>query len=287
MQNFKSIIKSTWNEFVYGGHFLSLGAVSVVFASAILLKIEITTDFLVIVYSITHAAYLYNRYKEFKKDYLTNPERTRYFEKRIQKMPLIIFCFIIVFIMTLLYFGNFAAIVFGLMIFFIGILYSLFFKKITKKIVGFKSFYVAFSWSLLVIFLSIYYSFSFISLSVFLIFVFIFVKCFVGTSFYDIKDIKSDKKENLLTFAVVFEKKRLTEFLNLINILALIPIIFGVYLKLFPVFSLMLFFTIPITFYLLKKIEHSKTDIAYLSEISIGLEKISWFFLILLGSFLL
>lgn len=290
MQKIKSIIELIWNELVYGGHLLSLSAVCVVFTSAILLEIEITIDFLIIAYSSTHAAYLYNRYKEFKKDYLTNPERTQYFEKRIKKMPLIIFCFIFIFIVTLLYFGNFYALIFGLMIFTTGIFYTLFFKKITREIIGFKNFYIAFSWSLLVIFLSIYYSSSLslsINLSVFFIFIFIFIKCFLGTSFYDIKDIESDKKEGLLTLAIVFGEKRLIKFLNLINILALAPIILGVYLQVLPVFSLILCFSIPITFYLFRKIEHTKIDIAYLSEILISAEKISWFLLILFGSFLL
>lgn len=287
MQKIKNIIRSIWNEFIYGGHLLSLSAVSVVFTPAILLKVEITIDFLIIIYSSTYAAYLYNRYKELKEDCLTNPERTRHLKKQIKKIPLIIFCFTTIFIVTLLCFSNFTALIFGLIIFVIGISYSLFFKKITQKIIGFKSFYIAFSWSLLVIFLFVYYSFSFTSLSVFFVIIFIFIKCFADTSFYDIKDIESDKKENLLTLAIILGKKRLIKLLNLMSILALIPIIFGVHLRVLPIFSLMLCFSIPITFYLLRKIERSKNNVAYLSEVSIGIEKISWSFLILLGNFLL
>lgn len=282
----EQILKFARDEFVYGGHIFALGATSVVLVSAILLDIKITLDFLVIVYLITYIVYLYNRLKEFKKDYLTNSDRTKHIRLYIKYVPFIVFSSTLIIIVILFYFGNFLSIVFGLSIFLLGILYSLFFKEITKKIVGFKNFYVALVWSLLVMFLAVYYSFS-LNLSIFFIFIFIFFRCFISTSFYDIKDIESDKKDNLLTLAIVFGKEKLIKLLNVINVLTLIPIIFGVYLQLLPKFSLMFFFTIPITFYILKEIKNSKANIAYLSEVVVGIEKISWIILILLGNFLL
>ena len=74
----KKILNSIWNEFVYGGHLLSLGAVSIVYTASILLDIRITWDFLLVVYLGTESVYLYNRFKEYKVDFLTNPERTEH-----------------------------------------------------------------------------------------------------------------------------------------------------------------------------------------------------------------
>mgnify|MGYP001562821980 CR=1 FL=1 len=73
----EKILKTIWKEFVYGGHLLSLGAASIVFTSAILLEIKITWDCLLVVYLGAQIIYLYNRYKEFKKDSLTNPENIK------------------------------------------------------------------------------------------------------------------------------------------------------------------------------------------------------------------
>lgn len=282
----KQILKFVWNEFVYGGHLISLGAVSVVFASAILLNIPVTWDFLIIAYFITYTVYLYNRLNEFKEDFLTNPERTRHIKGYIKHVPCFIFFCTMIIVAMLMYFGNLLSMAFGLLLLLFGLLYSLIFKKITQKIIGFKNFYVAFIWTLLIVFLAVYYSFS-MNLSIFLILAFVYLRCFMGTSFYDIKDIKSDEKENLLTLPIILKKKIFIRFLNIINILALLPIIIGVYLELLPRFSAMLFLVIPVAFYFLRKLENKKENLPYLSEIAIGLEKISWSIFILLGIFLL
>ncbi len=282
----EQILKFVWNEFVYGGHLISLGSVSVVFASAILLSIPVTWDFLIIAYFITYTIYLYNRFKELEEDLLTNPERTRHIKVYIKYVPRFVFFCTMIIVTMLICFGNLLSIAFGLSLLLFGLLYSIIFKKITKRVIGFKNFYVALVWTLLIVFLIIYYSFS-LSPSLFLVLIFVYLRCFMGTSFYDIKDIESDKKDGLLTLAIILQKKTLLQFLNVVNILALLPIIIGVYLGLLPAFAQALFFVIPIAFIFLKRLENKKVNIAYLSEVAIGVEKISWSLLILIGSFLL
>ncbi len=126
----EKILKSVWDEFVYGGHLLSLGSISGVFTSAILLDIKITWDFLVIVYLITYTIYLYNRFKELEKDSLTNFERTQHLTIYIKYAPFIIFCSTFIITIMLFCFGNFLNLIFGLSILLAGMLYSLFFKEI-------------------------------------------------------------------------------------------------------------------------------------------------------------
>ena len=71
MIEIKKILKFIWDEFIYGGHLLSLGGTSVTFFSCILLNIKITLDCLFIVYLIVYVVYLYNRFKEIDIDCLT------------------------------------------------------------------------------------------------------------------------------------------------------------------------------------------------------------------------
>lgn len=278
------VLRFLWEELVYGGHLISLGSVSVIFTCATLLKIAITWDFLIISYFITYTIYLYNRYKEIKKDFLTNPQRTQHISKYIKHIPFIIFCCILMIIGMLLYFGKSLFILyFGLLIFLLGLFYTIFFKNFTQQIIGFKNLYVAFIWVLLsVFFLSFYYYFP-LNLSLILISIFVFLRCFVGTSFYDIKDIESDRKEKLLTLAIILQKRKLIKFLKLVSVLSFLPIIIGIYIKLFPLFSLMLLFVIPVQFYFFNKINIQKANFPYLSEIALGTEKILWTFFILLG----
>ena len=281
----KKFLEIIWNEFVYGGHLLSLGAVSIVLTSAILLDSKITWDFLLIVYLGVQSIYLYDRYRGFKKDALTNPERTKHIEKYVKYIPLIILFFSFIIVAIVIYF-NIRALPFIILMLLLGLFYSISLKKLTQKIVGFKTFFVSLMWALLVMVLAIYYSLLF-NLALFFIFIFIFLKCFIIISFFDIKDIESDKKEGLLTLANVWGQKKLIDILKLITLLAIIPIILGFYLGLLPLFSLMLIFTIPYTFYYLKKSKDKKTDISFLNNVIADGEPILWLFLILFGKILL
>lgn len=286
MGRIENIMKLIWNEFVYGGHLLSLGAVGIVFTSAILLKIKITWDCLVIIYLSVESAYLYNRYREFKNDYLTNFARTRYLEKKILIIPLIIFCFAVLFVAILLYFSKPWILVFGFLLLLLGLLYSKLFKSFTKKIIGFKNFYVSLVWSLLVIFLVFYYSAQFI-FSIYLVFVFVYLRLFIHEAFFDIKDIESDKKENLLTFPIVLGKEKLINILNIINIFSIIPIILGVYFNIFPSYSLILFLTVLYSVYYLRKAKGAEDNQNFLYNVIGDGEFILWIIFIFLGKILL
>ena len=278
----EKIVNSIWNEFVYGGHLLSFGAVSIVYAASILLDIRITWDFLLVVYLGTESVYLYNRFKEYKVDFLTNPERTEHIKKYVKYIPFIIFLMTFSAIVIVVYFNKISALTFGLLLLIIGLLYSLFFKKITEKIIAFKSFFISLMWSLLVLFLAIYYSAP-INLALFLFSVFVFLRFFVSVSFFDIKDIKTDKQEGLKTLAVVLKQSTLWQFLSIIAILAVLPLIIGVYLRILPISSLMLFLTIPYTFFYFKQLENKNISPYFLYNVIVDGEFIFWLFFVLIG----
>jgi len=281
----EKIVNSIWNEFVYGGHLLSFGAVSIVYTASILLDIRITWDFLLVVYLGTESVYLYNRFKEYKVDFLTNPERTEHIKKYVKYIPFIIFLMTFSAIVIVVYFNKISALTFGLLLLIIGLLYSLFFKKITEKIIAFKSFFISLMWSLLVLFLAIYYSAP-INLALFLFSVFVFLRFFVSVSFFDIKDIKTDKQEGLKTLAVVLKQSTLWQFLSIIAILAVLPLIIGVYLRVLPISSLMLFLTIPYTFFYFKQLENKNISPYFLYNVIVDGEFIFWPFFVLSGNFI-
>ncbi|MCX6759660.1 MAG: UbiA family prenyltransferase [Candidatus Nealsonbacteria bacterium] len=282
----EKILKPIWNEFVYGGHLLSFGAVSIVLTSAILLNIKITWDCVTVVYLGTLAGCLYGRYREFNKDILTNLERSQHLKKYIKKIPLIIFLSISTFVGILLYFNRIFVLFFSLLLILLIFSYDKFLKKFTKKIVGFKNFFTSLIFSLLVILLAAYYSVS-LNLALVLILIFVYFREFVGISFSDIKDIDSDKKEGLRTLAIVFGQEKLIKILSLINILAIIPIIIGVYLNLFPQFSIMLLLTVPYTFYYFKKLEDKNINPAFLYNVLVDTEDILWLIYLAFGKVLL
>jgi len=286
MQKIRKILNLIWNEFVYGGHLLSLGAVSIAYTAAVLLNIKATWDGLLVIYLGPQSIYLYNRYKEFNMDALTNPERTRHIEKYVKMIPLIITFFVLIFIGTLLYFNKIPALLFSLFLLFLGFSYSIFFKSFTKKIVGFKNVFVSLCWALIVVFLAVYYSYPF-SLALLFIFIFIFLRLIVNTNFFDLKDIESDKKGGLLTPAIIFKSEKLLNILSFITILAALIIVSGFYLKLLPVISLFLLFTVPYSFYYLIKSQDKRTNASFLYNVVVDGEYILWLLFILIGKFLL
>jgi uncharacterized membrane protein len=77
----RRILKTVWQEFIYGGHLLTLGAGGIIIAAILLLNEKVSWDYPVIIYLVAYVSYLYNRYKEINRDTLTNPERTQHFRK--------------------------------------------------------------------------------------------------------------------------------------------------------------------------------------------------------------
>jgi len=256
------ILNLIWNEFVYGGHLLSLGAVSIVYTAAVLLGIRITWDFMVIVYLGSYAPYIYNRYRELNKDFFTNVERTRHLEKYVKNIPAMIALSVIIMMGIFLYFNKIPALLFALLLFLISFSYSILFKGLSKKIIGFKNFYISLGWALLVVLLAIYYTFP-MSWSILLISLFVYLRLYVNTNFFDIKDIESDKKEQLLTLPIVLGQEKLKMILNLINVLTSTPIIIGVFSRFLPFYSLTILFTIPYAFYYLNKTKMGNNRFLY------------------------
>ena len=279
-------LKLIWNEFFHGGHLIPLGAVSIVFASAILLGIEITWDCLIVVYLGMQSAYLFNRYKELEIDFPTNPERSEYLKKNIRYIPFIVFFYSLLTIGFLIYCNKLLVIIFGLILFLVSLFYAAFFKKITSRVVGFKNFFMALMWSLLIIFLALYYSYP-LNSALILILIFVYLKLFIYECVSDIKDIESDKKEGLATFSIIFKRKKLFQVLTLITILSGIPLLLGFYLNLFPIYSLMLLLTIPYNAYCFREFKKGDIRFGFLCNVFADGEFVLWSFLILFGKFFL
>jgi len=283
----KKIIKFACNELIYGGHIQSLGAVSIVFVSAILLRVRISWDILFIIYLMFYSFYLYNHFKEINVDYLTNPQRTQHLITYKKFIPLIFYFTILIIFSGLIYFSNLWSLIFSLLLFIFGILYTTVFKKLTKKIAFLKNIYVSVFFALLPFYLLIYYSYplKYFLTSAVLVLLFIFLKMFLIQIFLDIKDIESDKKEGLITFPIIFGREKTLKIALIANTLItiIIPIFFSLYLNIFPRIALMIIFTVPLLFYCYDLAKKQK----YLAYILQSGEFILWLILIIIGKIIL
>ena len=271
----RKFLKNLGNEFVYGGHLLSLSLLGIVVASAIILKINFTLDSLIIVYLVVQVIYSYNRYKEIEQDIITNPERSEYLKKQKNFFPFLISFYILLLGLLLISYSGAGAAYLVLVMVFLGVSYTMIFKRFTYKFLGFKNIFVAFTSSLLAPYLAFYYSNS-LGWSVLLLSIFIFLKTFINTSFSDVKDIGADKKEGLKTLAIYLGEKRLLIFLKILSISSIIPLLIGVYIDELPYYSLFLFLTVFYNFYCFKEFEKRKKKQEKIFSILVDAEFYLW-----------
>jgi len=269
----KKYIAFLWKELIYRGHLTALGAVSIALMTTILLKIKITWECLIIIFLASEIIYLYNRHKEIDGDFLTNPERTRYLLKHNKHIHSLIFSLFLLFLGVLVIVGRIELLLFGSLLVFLGLLYSIFLKNLTKSVFAFKNFFVSFSWATIVIFVALFYSYHHI-LTVIFIFIFVWITVFIQEALLDIRDRKGDKKKDLLTLSIVLNERMLFCVLSILTILASVFIFYGAYFHLLPIYSVVLFFIIPYNFILFNKsISETNDNFKYL-EVLIDGEKI-------------
>ena len=272
------------NEVIHGGHLIALAASAIALSTMILLNTTVRWEFLIIAYLGTLCIYNYDHYKEIEIDFINNPDRSSHLNKYKNFLPYILIFYGIGFFILLFYFGNIQSLVFGGLLLFSSLLYASKVKKMTSKIIGFKNLYTAFSFSLLIIFTGIYCGCSFNQLLI-LVFLFIFLRLFIDTTFCDIKDMDTDRKQNLLTLPLYFGKQNFLILLHIINFMSFLLIFIGIFLGILPFFSIFLFIFYLYCTYYLKKAKNRETNIQSLSGIIVDGEQILWPIILILGKF--
>ncbi len=270
-------------EMVYGGHLLSLGGVSIALVTAFLLGIKTSPGFYLIIYLGFQAIYLFNRYREFFSDRLTNPERTGHLQSAYRRIPRIVFIWLLIFFVILIYFQKTPAFLFGIFTISLGLLYSVFIKKFTGRIPGLKGIFVAACWSTVVVFLILYYEQPF-TWAVVLLVIFVFLRWVVNTTVFDVKDMVDDQRKEIITLPIFLGREKSIAFLKAVTLISTIPIFIGVYLKILPLTTLLLLFTVPYAFYYLNRIKEKNND-SFTYNVIIDGEFVLWSALIIIGTF--
>ncbi len=280
----KNTPRLLWDEFVYGSHLVALGDVSALLAFSVILKININLTFFLVIYLSIIAINFLNRYEDAEDDINTNLDRYNSVSKYFKFMKLIMLVlFGLSFLITYLN-APFVALIFMILLFGIGVLYSIMLKNITRKIVGFKNIMTALPYALLVIFLALYNGAP-ITLAVVSLTVFYFIRMSINTVYFDIKDIKSDEKSGLMTFPVIFGERRTKNVLQVTNIFSAALIISAVLASILPVYALWILITLVYPFIYLNLEQSNFSQTTIYNVIADG-EFIFWSPYILLGRIL-
>lgn len=273
-------LKKIGNELIYGGHLIALSNCLIVLISIIILGNYNNIWILVLIsYFITLIIYKADHLKELVSDDSSNPERAAHIGERISfHRASVVILFVLLF--SLLYFTNQSTIIFCSSLLLMGIIYP---KKITKYILAFKDFYAAFFWSS-IIFLPYFYFSVNIGSAAILLFSFIFLRSVINMIFYDIKDITSDSRDGLKTLPVVFGKEKTIMILQYLNILAIVPLAYGLMNEYFPIFVVgLILSSIYSAIYLSRGKNQKESHIRKLSYIMVDGEAIFWVLILGLG----
>lgn len=215
-------LQTALNEFLYGGHLQSLGAVAILWTVAGLFQAPFPCGLPVATYAVFYAVYIYNRLLEVSADAASNPARTRHIvaHRRILWVTFVLSSLLAV-VVTLLTASVYGMVFLGA-IFVLGLLYTNVFKGFTRRIPGFKAWYVALVFSTLV-FLPYAYAHQeapFVTLS---FAGWVFWNAVIMQIFLDLKDTQSDAQAGLRTIPLLLGEKRTFRVLVALTFLAAVP----------------------------------------------------------------
>jgi 4-hydroxybenzoate polyprenyltransferase len=258
------------DELIYGGYLTALVAPALILTTSLITNTRVDIPLLLIAYLLPLIIYSYDYHRDLDKDVITNSGRTSHLQKITRHYPLILLIYASILLALLWQFANYSLVIFiGLMIFG-GLVYSTLLKRMTKKIPLFKNIYTGLTWSLGgAFFIPLYYSMN-ISLSFFIIFIFISLRTTMNSIFFDLKDYQVDKDEGLRTLPVILGKNKTITILHLLNIIAFIPLIIGVSLKILPLYSLSLiaFYFYSFYYLIMPKRASSSGSLGFLSYLA-------------------
>ncbi len=276
-------IATLQDELIYGGFLTSLGSPILVVCTALMLNASPGLPLLAVAYLMPLVVYSFNFFAELEKDHTTNPERSRLAFQKARIYPLMIVLYVLLMGAVLLY-TSLTLAIFTAALVYGGILYSLVFKGLTKKIPGFKNAYTSLIWACDGAFFLAFYDPAYVSPACIFIFFFIFIKSLVNTIFFDIKDVEADRAEGLKTIPAVLGKDKALPLLRALNPSAFAPLLAGFLAGMLPAFSLSLLALFPYTRWYLKKAEWSgSTEIRRMSYTLAEAEIILWPALLAVG----
>jgi 4-hydroxybenzoate polyprenyltransferase len=273
-----------FQEAIHGGYLTALGAPALVLTTIIITNSKINVPLLAISYLLPLIVYSFDYMRDLDKDNESNLERSNHLKKKKKYYPIVLLIYSILLLSLLLLYSNFQLILFIVSITIGGLLYATVLKGLTKKIPIFKNIYTVLTWSLGgTLFVSLFYSIPF-SLSFLIVFIFINLKGIINAIFFDLKDYFTDSKEGLKTLPVLIGKKDALRLLHIINFVAFIPLILGVYLKIIPQISLTLIIFFFYSFYYLREAQNTKSQDIWVKLGSIAdFEFIFWPILLIIG----
>jgi 4-hydroxy-3-methylbut-2-enyl diphosphate reductase len=231
--------------------YLSMGAVSMCYASLIFQGVKPSATILSIAFFYVFAVHAYNRYNERLKDEFSDPARTRFF-KDYGKTLIIAAIIASLAALSLSFVLGFIEFILLLFSYLMGIIYTVriipeklhpFIKyKRLKDIPGSKDFLVSLAWAWVIVLIpmlnqEMYFSYTSIS-----ILVFVMITVFIRSLVFDILSIEGDRIIGRETIPILIGPKRTQIILLILAVMIGLFMFFSAYFKLVPALGYYLIF---------------------------------------------
>lgn len=206
---------------IHSNVYLSLGALSFAFISLIILNLSLRFEPLLIPFSTTFFLYNLNRKTDKKEDSINYPARMQFLSKYGSTIFwLSIFLYVPSLFLAAI--NSIETLLIALIPTLIMILYAIF---RLKKIFLLKNIIASFGWAAMVFLVGSYYNLSLINLSLLSVLIFIFLRLFMNTVIFDIRDMNGDKLSKIITIPVKIGIRYTKLILILINAISFIFIL--------------------------------------------------------------
>lgn len=224
--SFKKTIRKFLEFLVFSSIHISIAALLWGLITFILLDEPINLYPLIIIFLMTYFVYTFNRVGGEKEDKINYPERVE-FSSKYKKilLPLSVIGYIFGVILSL--YLNTIVTLFTLLP-----ILSFFIYRIFKKVIFVKNIIIGFVWACSV--LVVAGSIGTFNEVVFSFFCFVFLRDFINSIFFDIRDVNGDKIAGIKTIPVVLGIDKTLLLLNLINIFSGLLLISLVLLNYLP-----------------------------------------------------
>lgn len=224
MSFLEALLRFLKREILYNGHLQSLGTATIVYGTGKLLNIEPIVPATIASYFLFQSIYIYDRYHDLKIDLATNAVRSKHLLSYAPYIPIIFLLYLFATSLFLIKYSNITALIYSFILLILGILYPIYFKRLTKTIPLFKNIYVASVFAISTLYPGIFTATRLQSIDfITLISLYIFIEALIMQFILDCKDTETDKEEGLKTLPVLTSKTRAIQIIySIICIKALI-----------------------------------------------------------------
>ena len=230
------------NFFLFLAHInliISLGTIGFAYLTASLLSLPPDFIFYFICFLVASFVYSINRLTDIREDVINNPRRTEFVEKQ-SNLFFVYSLLSLIIALILSYLHSFLTFLIILLPIIFVIVYSIkwipksisLHKRRLKEIFLMKSIIVSLGWALIPFYVIIYLN-TFL-FGIFFISFFIFLRIFIGTIMFDIRDVKGDKINGIQTIPVCCGIKESKNIILFLNFLSFIILFVGCLLGLLP-----------------------------------------------------